>query len=260
MPGLARPQPEPAMAATSAMGRPRRRRQAVALLAMVASLPFMSAVMAQMGGTPAGPDSSTPLPDLAARFEVRWAPTGDATRVQQWQLVRVAGQISWIKPGGLEEIWRQDAVGIRLERVLRQRRHVIDYSAGELRALGVALDWRELGSLVSESALARLQRLPDDGPWHHHHGRLGDDQVDLLWDPVARLPQRLQRQGSSGQVVYQRLAVLPAPPADWPVAGANTQGFERIDAADFGDLEKNPVVRQELARDQRAGWRPLHVH
>ena len=260
MPSQARPQPEPAMAATSAMGRPRRRRQALALLATVASLPFMSAVMAQTGGTPAGPDSSTPLPDLAARFEVRWTPTGEAARVQHWQLVRGPDQISWIKPGGLEEIWRRDAVGIRLERVLRQRRHVIDYAAGELRALAIGVDWRDLGSLVPESALARLQRLPDSGAWQHFQGQLGDDVVDLLWDPVARLPQRLQRQGSSGQVVYQRLAVLPAPPADWPVAGANTQGFERIDAADFGDLEKNPVVRQELARDQRAGWRPLHVH
>ena len=209
-----------------------------------------------------GATSETTAPDLAARFRVTWTPRGRPAQVQQWQLQRSANEISWIKGGGREDIWRLDASGIRLERVLRPDHHVIDYSAGELRTLGVLADWRALGSLLAEADLARLQRLPEHRPgaWPHYRGDLDSEQVDLRWDPVAKLPVQLLRHGKTGQVLYQRLALRDNAPADWPRAGAGTEDFQRLDAADFGDMDYNPVVRQEEARDALAGWRKPHPH
>ena len=201
-------------------------------------------------------------PDLAARFRVTWTPRGKPARAQQWQLQRSTTEISWIKGDGREDIWRRDASGIRLERVLRRDRHLIDYSAGELRTLGVQADWRALGSLLTDADLARLHRLPDPQPgaWPHYRGVLDGEQVDLRWDPAAHLPVQLLRRSKTGQVLYQRLALLATAPADWPRAGARTDDFERLDAADFGDMDDNPVVRQEEARDALAGWRTPHPH
>ena len=203
---------------------------------------------------------AAPGPDLAARFRVSLTPRGGAVRVQHWQVVRSQAQISWIKGDGLEEIWRQDGSGIRLLRVLRLDRHLIDYPAGELRALHVTLDWHELGSLFAEGDLPLLKRQSPARPGQPQRwaGRIGADQVDLLWDAAARLPLRLSRRSRAGQVLFERTALHPVAPADWPVAGAGTADFQRLDAADFGDMADNPVVQKAQAADQRAGWRHTH--
>lgn len=211
---------------------------------------------------PAGAASTTPLPDLAARFRVTLTPRTGRAQQQQWQLTRTATEIGWIKGASAEEVWRRDTSGIRLERVFREDRHLIDYAAGELRTLEVAIDWRELGSLFAEQDLARLKRqggVARPGGPVHYQGRIGGERVDLQWDPVARLPARLARSGKSGQVLYERIAVHAALPADWPRAGAGAEDFQRLDASDFGDMEYNPVVRKAQARDERAGWRKAHA-
>ena len=239
---------------------------AVTLVAAALSLPALAQPLAaspqQAASPPASAAHDRSAPDLAARYRVTWTPRGRAAQVQQWQLQRSATEISWILGNGREDIWRRDTSGIRLERVLRRDRHVIDYSAGELRTLGVQADWQALGSLFAQADLARLRRLPDlqPGAVPHYRSDLDGEQVDLRWDPAARLPVQLLRRSKTGQVLYQRLALRAAPAADWPRAGAGTEDFQRLDAADFGDMDYNPVVRQEEARDARAGWRAPHSH
>lgn len=226
-----------------------------------------AAVPALLARTVAAP-TSLPQPDLAARYRVSFSAKGKPSQSQTWQLNRSATEIAWIKGQGIEEIWRRDRSGIRLERVLRADRHSVEYSAGELRTLGVMLDWRDLGSLFSEADLVQLRRIPRGqtsgsrrpGAPEHFRGRLAGEQVDLVWDPVARLPVQLVRQSKTGRVVYQRLASLPVAPADWPSPGRGTDDFQHLDAADFGDMDYHPVVRQEQARDERAGWRKPHDH
>ena len=236
---------------------------AVALAAAAAvSLPALAQPWAPMPLPAASAAQVTAAPDLVARYRVTWTAPGRAAQVQQWQLQRSATEISWIKGGGREDIWRRDSSGIRLLRVLRNDRHLIDYSAGELRTLGVQADWQALGSLLTEADLARLRRLPDAqrGASHHYQGEPGGEWVDLRWDPVARLPVQLLRRSKTGQVLYQRLAQRDSHAADWPRAGAGTEDFQRLDAADFGDMGYNPVVRREEARDALAGWRVPHPH
>lgn len=207
-------------------------------------------------------DTAQPsAPTIAARYRVTLALRGQPVRVQQWQLARSASQISWIKGPTLTEIWRRDRSGIRLERLLPQDKHLIDYSAGELRALQVALDWRELGSLIAPADLASLRPLHAQAQPRtdrHYQGRLGTERITLRWDPLAQLPVRLLRRSAAGQVLFERTAVHPALPADWPTADAGSADYQRLDAADFGDMEYNPVVQRAQARDVLAGWRGPH--
>ena len=231
-----------------------------------APVPLPASSAAQITAAPDLAALNSAAPDLVARYRVTWTARGRAGQVQHWQLQRSATEISWIKGSGREEIWRRDGSGIRLLRVLRTDRHLIDYSAGELRTLGVQVDWQSLGSLLTEADLARLRRLPDiqRGASPHYCGERDGEWVDLRWDPVARLPVQLLRRSKTGQVLYQRLAQRLAPndlpAADWPRAGAGTDDFQRLDAADFGDMDYNPVVRREEARDALAGWRVPHPH
>ena len=200
-------------------------------------------------------------PAIAARYRVTLTLRGQPVQVQQWQLGRSATEISWIKGPALTEIWRRDSSGIRLERLLPQDQHLIDYSAGELRSLQVALDWRDLGTLIAQADLAKLRLLRHASPappYRDYHGQLGQDTVQLRWDPVALLPLRLLRRSAAGQVLMERTAAHPSTPADWPRADAGSADFQRLDAADFGDMAYNPVVQRAQARDVRAGWRQPH--
>lgn len=200
-------------------------------------------------------------PDIAARYRVTLALRGQPVRVQQWQLSRSSTEISWIKGPALIEIWRRDSSGIRLERLLPQDQHLIDYSAGELRTLQVALDWPTLGSLIAPADLATLRLQRPSGPampYRSYQGRLGQDSIALRWDPVALLPVRLLRRSAAGQVLIERTAVHPSTPADWPPADAGSADYQRLDASDFGDMGYNPVVQRAQARDVLAGWRQPH--
>ena len=237
-----------------AMAQPGTRRQLVgALLLAACGLP---------GPAMAADDSAAdkPLPALAAQFHVKLARPGRATQQQTWQLTRSDTLITWLKGPATEEIWQRDRSGIRLARVMRSERHVIDYSAGELRTLGVAVDWPSLGSLFSATDLALLTpRGPQrDGQPQRWAGRIGAEQVDLLWDPAAQLPVWLARKGPHASVLFKRVALHASAPRDWPRAGADSGDFQRLDAADFGDMDYNPVVRRARAEDERAGWRRPH--
>ena len=200
------------------------------------------------------------LPALAARFRVTLARPGRPVQRQTWQLTRSGTLITWLKGPATEDLWQRDRSGIRLVRVMRSERHVIEYSAGELRTLEVAIDWPTLGSLFPAANLALLtpRGIQHDGQPQRWAGRIGAEQVDLLWDPVAQLPVRLARQGPGGRVLFKRVALHASAPRDWPSAGADTDDFQRLDAADFGDMDYNPVVRRARAEDERAGWRQPH--
>ena len=230
-----------------------RRRLIAASLLAASGLPG-KAIAAEASG------QGSALPALAARFQVTLTRPGLPVQQQTWQLSRSDNLITWLKGPATEELWHRDRSGVRLERVLRSDRHVIAYSAGELRTLEVAVDRPTLGSLFPAASLALLRpRGPQQaGQAQHWAGRIGAEQVDLLWDPINQLPIRLMRQGPNGRVLFLRVALHATAPRDWPRAGADTDDFQRLDAADFGDMDYNPVVRRARAEDERAGWRKPH--
>jgi hypothetical protein len=209
-----------------------------------------------------------PLTDLSVQFKVSFKPAAatkaSAASVQTWALSRHADRITFVK-GAIEEIWTRDARGeIGLTRIFRDNRAIVDYSTGELKTLGLQPRWETLGTLFDEAAIRMLvprgvSRLAGREVYRFT-GKLGAEQVDLAWDAKARLPVRLVRSGPAGRASFELQATHEAGPSAWPIAGAGSDSFERIDAADFGDMESNPMVRKAYAYDVGLGWRTAHSH
>jgi hypothetical protein len=174
------------------------------------------------------------LPAVAARYRVTWTDADGSLSRQQWFFLRQPQQVALVK-GDVEEIWRRDPRNgdVSLLRVWRAQRLLVDYPAGELRALNVVADWRALSMLDHE----------------HRPGEALD------WDTTWQLPRRLLRQAGGRSLQWSLLDARASPAADWPIPAAAADGFDRLDAADFGDMEYDPRVRQLLARDAAAGWR-----
>ncbi len=184
---------------------------------------------------------------LAARFQVRVTPpAGTATpvREQTWTFIRDARQVALLK-GEVDEIWNRDAAGrIGFQRVFHADRQVVDYSPGELATLNVRPDWMVLSCFVD----------PQEPAAAGSRQRVG-------WSRRLDLPLHLERRSADGTLTRIRLvAQFPAAPAVWPLPGERSADYLHLDAADFGDMDYEPVVRKSETLDLRAGWRAPHSH
>jgi hypothetical protein len=219
--------------------------------ALVAAFGALLCSAAQAAGaSPCGDGAPGPA---AARYRVTVSAAGAASQPpRHWHLLRGDTQIAWLK-GRTEDLWHCDARGgMRLERVYRDERHVVDVAAGELRALDVDVHWPALATLFDERDIAALKRV-GSVQWQgatlaRHRGELRGERITLDWHAGWRLPARLVRQRERETVQFELLEAHAAAPADWPVPAADSGDFTRIDAADFGDMEHNAFVRQARAR------------
>jgi hypothetical protein len=188
--------------------------------------------------------------------------------VHTWYFVRDAQRIALLK-GAVDEVWHRDAQNrISFERVFHDDQRVVDYSTGELATLNVQVDWAALSRLVDPAELAQLQWVSSQGQGTMARMRLrggvGQARVEVDWLPALQLPQRLMRHGKNQPTVHIELLdsapAATAASAHWPQVGAASAHYLHLDAADFGDMDYEPVVRKSEAMDVRLGWRASHQH
>jgi hypothetical protein len=215
-------------------------------------------------------NASTETAPMAARYVVtiERASSGqrrDKPQSHAWYFYRDAERVALLK-GNVDEVWYRDAHDrISFERVFHDDARVVDYSTGELATLQVNADWAALSRFVDPTELAQLKLVSKQGKgreaqWHLR-GRVGKEQLDVVWLPALELPQRLTRHVAGASTVQMQLvATAKSPQSDWPVVGEKSANYLHIDAADFGDMDYDPVVRKSEALDMRLGWRASHKH
>lgn len=212
---------------------------------------------------------SDPAP-VAARFSVTIerasvAATPAQTQRHSWYFYRDAQRVALLK-GSVDEVWFRDAQQrVSFERVFHQDQRVVDYSTGELATLQVKVDWAALSTFVDPSELAQLKLVSRQGKGRdvrlHLRGWVGQERVTVDWLPALQLPLRLMRQVKGGTTVHMRMVEsAPTPLPSWPEVGLKSANYLHLDAADFGDMDYDPVVRKSEALDTRLGWRASHKH
>lgn len=210
------------------------------------------------------------LAPVAARYAVtieRAAAGSSRVKPQQhtWYFYRDAERIALLK-GSVDEVWFRDAQQrVSFERVFHDDERVVDYSTGELATLNVKVDWAALSTFVDPSELAQLKLVSKYGKGKDARlqlrGRVGQEWVTVDWLPALQLPQNLMRQVRGGATVRMKLvASAQAPLPTWPELGVRSAQYLHLDAADFGDMDYDPVVRKSEALDTRLGWRASHKH
>lgn len=210
------------------------------------------------------------LAPVAARYAVTIErATAGSSRVKPqlhtWYFYRDAERIALLK-GSVDEVWfRDNHERVSFERVFHDDDRVVDYSTGELATLNVTVDWAALSTFVDPSELAQLKVVSKQGKGKdarlHLRGRVGQERVRIDWLPALQLPQSLTRQVKGGVTV--RMVMLESSSGllpSWPVMGGKSANYLHLDAADFGDMEDDPVVRKSEALDRRLGWRASHKH
>ncbi len=236
-----------------------------AAIAAVAMLVSMPAAAHEAGAQPSLSDAPVPL---YARFRVKVLlpvkPARPAVH-QVWHFHRDAAQVALLK-GAIDEVWHRDPRGlVSFERIFHDDRRAVDYSAGELATLGISTDWASLSSVVDPQVLKGLRLVSRRGTGFAERlvfaGSLAGEQYRIEWLSSMQLPERMlrtERGGRRTELVLERH--VAAAPAGWPVPGTRSGDYLRLDAADFGDMEYEAVVRRSEALDIRLGWRVAHQH
>ena len=210
------------------------------------------------------PRYTDPAP-VAARYAITVTARSAAPRRQVWHFYRQPQQIALIK-GAIDEVWHRDAQGqLSFERVFHDEQRAVDYSAGELATLGVQAQWPSLATFIDTRSLSALRVVSRSGGGAGERVRLagavGGDSLRVEWLPALQLPARLTRADRAGTVTEMRLVQHAVQaPVDWPLPGKRSAAYLRLDAADFGDMGYETVVRLSEALDARLGWRQPHGH
>lgn len=159
-----------------------------------------------------------------------------------WYFARDERRVRLIK-GEIEEVWERDPRGrISFERIFHADKRRVYYTAHELATLGVEPDWDQLCRLVD------------------HPGQDAAPGVALTWNQALDVPEQLVKPLPNGTLTMTLVAAAPAPLPGWPHGHAAADDYERLDAADLGDMEYDPFALKAEAYDLRAGWRQPHEH
>jgi hypothetical protein len=202
---------------------------------------------------------------VSARYAVTVTTKATGARQNIWHFYRQPQRIALLK-GAIDEIWHRDEQGqVSFERVFHDEQRAVDYSAGELTTLGVQTPWSALTTFVDARTLGALRVVSHSGTGVSERVRLagvaGGDSLRVEWLPALQLPARLTRTDRAGTITDMRLVQQAAQaPADWPTPGQRSAAYLRLDAADFGDMGYETVVRLSEALDVRLGWRQPHSH
>ena len=176
-------------------------------------------------------------------------------RPVDWYLIRKPEQVE-IARAGYVELWQKDTRGeVSWQRIFHDDRKRISYTPGDLRAQNHALSWATLNTVLDfEQVLANLHPVGKmtflERPATRYVGKIGREEIDLIWLDAEKLPGRMQRREIhlDDSLVLQELRTDPAP--DWPGSDPARSGdYEELDGTDLGDREYDPFVRKVQAMD-----------
>jgi hypothetical protein len=205
---------------------------------------------------------------VAARYETIGVDrAGRITRKSDWYLVRTANRIE-TAGDGRGEVWERSSRGdVSMRRVFRDDQFILEYHAGDLRAMGIAPEWRALGAVVDPEALSRLGRAGSEEVLGRtaqvYRSGEGQDRVEIWWLEEVALPAVVKRTGEFGTYTMRLVEVAESAPSDWPIASHwKIDEFRIVDAADLGDLEHDPAVKRIMRADasRQVGLARLHAH
>ena len=204
---------------------------------------------ARVAAAPADPTGEA-APPLTATFETLNRGHARAAVRERWPLARESGRVAYSFGAAAErrfDVWVRSATELRLLRVFPEQRTAVEYTQGQLRALGTQRSWQQLSSLLpAHPAQLGLRALGastfQQRKTQRYDGELNGERVLVHWLESEQLPARLVVTNARGartitlhKLVLGRAALAPE---------AEAKRYRRIDAADLGDLEHDPFVKR----------------
>lgn len=190
------------------------------------------------------------LSDVAATYRIDYAGTRASEQVDTWIFWR-HGRYVEIRTGGDDfgEAWELIGNGRTVYRWFSHgERFAVRHDAVPAAESAERTWWDDRATLISRADLLKLQRRSDESydgmPAQVFSGDLNGVHTTVAWLPQWQLPGRIERRLTNGTVTLSLTSVQ-----DFEAATQrprNTDTYQEIDYADFGDRAADPLVQMYL--------------
>lgn len=201
---------------------------------------------AQQPGKPLQIQALEQLPALAAEFE-SIVESDDGQQRYQWRFWRTAKRVETHNlQDNSGEIWTKSADGkIAYERVFHQQQQVIEYTPGDLNAIGAVPDWSAIATLLNQPMTAGL--VEDDHEQvlgrsaSHYQSNNGNIPLEVTWLDREQLPALIKRSDHGHTITTRAIGIYPLAESPWPYQ--RSTNYRYTDFADIGDKESDPFIQ-----------------
>jgi hypothetical protein len=204
----------------------------------------------------------TPLPAVACHFTSRVALQGQQSQVQEWDWYW------WRQPDRVEtrdaegntgQIWESSKTGqITYWRVLHKDKRIIEYTPGDLRALGQHPDWATVTRVIDPTLLTTKLRPVGKGEIlgrqaQRYQGQGDGVEFEIWWLEQEQVPALVRQVSEHREETLRLKEIYPLQKSPW--TRSQIVDYMHLDYADLGDKESDPFVRSLLHGEGRL---PLH--
>lgn len=187
---------------------------------------------------------------IAAQYETRSIQLARRPQsgTHRWNLLRSAAQVEvWNEGDNQHQRWWQDDDGsIGYSRLFTQQRKSVDYTAGDLRALGRYPARQQLHSVIDPALLGRLRQTGSVAVLgreaQRYQGQVDGVDMEVWWLADLALPALVRRVYGDREVSIHLLSLRVA--GAGASVFADTANYDHLDYADLGDMESDPFVQQ----------------
>ncbi|MDO9162323.1 MAG: hypothetical protein Q8N35_12355 [Methylococcaceae bacterium] len=201
---------------------------------------------AQQPGKPLQIQRLEQLPALAAEFETI-VDSDDGQQRYHWRFWRTSKRVETHNlQDNTGEIWTKSTDGkIAYERVFHDQKQVIEYTPGDLNAIGAVPDWSAIATLLNQSMIAGLV---EDGreqvlgrPASHYQSNNADAPIEITWLDREQLPALIKRNDKGHTISTRIIGIYPL--AESPGPYQRSTNYRYTDFADIGDKESDPFIQ-----------------
>lgn len=137
----------------------------------------------------------------------------------------------------------------RFHRLFGEQQRRIDYTTGDLRALGVNVNIDSIESFATAPLLSRLKAgdaVADCPAARHYSGTINGNHYDLHWHPELKLPLQLTISHGQQQRRWQATSLI----SEAAVSQRFGQwlDYQPTDFADIGDMETDPFLAKLITQ------------
>lgn len=193
--------------------------------------------------------SFCPAPDTSASYGLHYQLAANGVNRGTLELLRKDYDTALYNPARqIGEWWRfADSNRPEFHRVFDDAQRRIDYTHGDLKALGVSVSAASVQSFAVTELLPKLTKgvaISDCPQAESYSGTIDGVSYSLIWRPDLQLPLLLETQ--SGEQRQQWLADRVVASSEVNTRFARWQEYRTTDFADIGDEESDPFLAKMI--------------
>lgn len=184
------------------------------------------------------------ISDVQADYRTQFSPAKQKRISEVWRFTRSGRKVLHERSDRIDIWTRLGESEIALEQVHLAEKVIIEFTAGELKAQGRDLGWNSYAQMIDTNLLSKLKfkgtKKVRGEKALRYKGELDGAVWEVLWLSHRDVPALIKRTDSKGEMKTELVTV---PGTDPTIAPALSE-FRRIDYADLGDMESDPLVHR----------------